>query len=323
MTTRPLPPRRRPRLVVGGGALALTALTALATLTALTVVQSPSTAAAPAAPAPSASSGRTAVTARPTVRKLLVVVMENHSLAQMRAQMPRTAAYADRYGYATDYRATTHPSLPNYLMIATGSTHGVTDDRPPSAHRLHGSTVFGQAVRAGRTARVYAEGMPSPCSTVDGGRRYAVRHNPWAYAVDERTLCRRDDVPFSRFAPDVAAGRLPTVGLVVPDTCHDAHDCPLATADIWFAGLMATVTAGPDWRAGRLAVVLTADEDDRRAGNRVLTVVIHPSVHHRVVTRRLGHPSITRLGQRVAGVPLTGAARTAPSLATAFGLRLP
>jgi len=59
-------------------------------------------------------------TARPHVTKLLVFVVENHSLQQMRRGMPWLDHLARRYGYATQYRAITHPSLPNYLAIAGG-----------------------------------------------------------------------------------------------------------------------------------------------------------------------------------------------------------
>ena len=64
--------------------------------------------------------------------------------------------------------------------------------------------------------------------------------------------------------------------------------------------------AGPDWKSGRLAVVLTADEDDKSAGNRVLTVVAHPSQRHRVVTARLDHYSLTRLYAEVTGTAPLG-----------------
>ena len=93
-------------------------------------------------------------------------------------------------------------------------------------------------------------------------------------------------------------------------------------ADAWFKGVMHTVFAGPDWKAGRLAVVLTGDEDDGSSGNKVLTVVIHPSQHGRVVSTRLDHYSLSGLLSQVAGtVPLAEALR-APNLAAAFRLPL-
>ncbi|WP_406830410.1 alkaline phosphatase family protein [Pedococcus sp. KACC 23699] len=266
-----------------------------------------------------ATSSTTALT--PTkVTKVLVVVVENHSLAQMQSAMPYTFALAKRYGYADHYTAIRHPSLPNYLAIASGSTHGVTDDRDPSAHRLHGATVFGTAVAARRTAGVYADAMSAPCRATSAGR-YAVRHNPWTYFVDERVACQKYDRPMGSFTTAVRAGTLPAAGMLVPDLCHDAHDCSLATADAWFRDRMRTITAGPDWRSGRLVVVLTADEDDRTAGNRVLTVVAHPALSHVVVHTPMTHYSLTRLYAEVTHTRALGSGVSAPSMARAFGLR--
>jgi phosphatidylinositol-3-phosphatase len=99
------------------------------------------------------------------IDKLLVYVVENHSFDQMRHQMPYTRSIADRYGYAESYVALTHPSLPNYLAVAGGDTFGVRDDKAPSTHRLSGPSVFGTAVQAGSTARLYAEAMTFSCLT--------------------------------------------------------------------------------------------------------------------------------------------------------------
>lgn len=251
--------------------------------------------------------------------KLLVFVVENHSLDEMRTQMPFLRAIADRYGYADRYTAAAHPSLPNYLAIAGGDTFGVSDDDSPSAHPLSGSSVFGEAVDHGSTARLYAESMSSPCQTEPQGP-YAVKHNPWAYFRDEQTQCRRDDVPLSAFAPDVSRGSLPAVGMVIPNLCDDAHDCPLAHADSWLRTWVRRAMSGPDWASGHLAIVVTADEDDDAHGNRILTVVAHPSLSHDVVSTPLGHDALSRAYADVAGVAPLRHAATAPDLLRAFGL---
>jgi acid phosphatase len=269
-----------------------------------------------------ASESRGRETAR-AVTKLLVVIEENQSLSQMQTGMPYAYSLAQRFGYATNYHAITHPSLPNYLAIVSGQTHGVADDEPPSAHRLTGRTVFGQALAHGKKAAVYADGMRAACSTQSSGSPpYAVGHNPWPYFVGERRACRAHDLPVGRLWSAVRSGRLPNAGLVVPDKCHDAHDCSPASADSWFRNLMTRVFLGRDWRAGRLAVVLSADEDDGSAGNTVLTVVIHPSQRHHVVTAPLDHYSLTKLYEQVAHTRYLGHASAAPSLARAFGLPL-
>ena len=296
-------------------ALGLAAVVAIPLVAA--VAQAP---AAPAPPAPAVARQTTARGAATTeVTKLLVFVVENHSLQQMRRQMPYTARLARRYGYATRYHAVTHPSLPNYLAIAGGDTFGVRDDAAPAAHPLSGPSVFGRAVRAGSTARLYAEAMGSRCQLESSGT-YAVKHNPWAYFAHERRLCRRDDVPLRRFGRDVDAGRLPAVGMVIPDLCNDAHDCGLDRADSWLRKRVRRVLAGPDWSAGRLAVVITADEDDGAHGNRVLTVVAHPDLRHAVVRARLTHYSLSRSYADVAGVRPLRHAADARSLLRRFGL---
>jgi acid phosphatase len=256
------------------------------------------------------------------VTKVLIFVEENHSLAQMQAGMPYTFSLAQQYGYATNYRAIRHPSLPNYIAITGGSTYGIADDNAPSAHPISGRSVFGQAYATGRTAKTYAESMTSNCQLTSSGR-YAVKHNPWAYysSAFERARCKSYDVPYTKFAADVGAGALPNVGMVVPNLCNDAHDCPLSTADTWFQQAMQTVFAGPDWKSGKLAVILTADESETAdPTNTVLTVVIHPSQNGNVVSTALTHYSLTRLCDDVLhGARLQNAA-SAPSLSAAFGL---
>ena len=255
------------------------------------------------------------------VTKLLVFVVENHSLDQMRAAMPYTAALGQEFAIATNYEAVTHPSLPNYLAMTGGSTFAVADDAPPSSHTTDQPSVFGQALAIGKSAKVYAEGMPGNCATENSGR-YVVKHNPWAYYRSERSSCSRYDVPAGELGNDAANGRLPNAGMVIPDLCDNAHDCDLSVADRWLRTQIEAVMSGPDWRAGHLAIVVTADEDDHRQNNLVLTTVAHPSMHGAVVTAPLTHYSLARLYSEIlAAEPLRESAG-APSMATAFGLDL-
>jgi len=235
--------------------------------------------------------------------------------------MPWTYQLGRQYGLATDFHAMTHPSLPNYLAIASGSTFGVRDDADPSAHPISGPSVFGEALAHGRAAQVYADAMPAPCALTDSGR-YLVRHNPWTYFTDERRECEENDVPLDQFAGDVRSGHLPDAGMVVPDGCHDAHDCSLATADAWLKQEVGLAMSGPDFRSGRLVIVVTADEDDGSQGNVVLTIVVHPSTRGVVATTALSHLSLSRLYSEVLGLPPLRGAASAPSMAQAFGLSL-
>jgi acid phosphatase len=263
------------------------------------------------------------------VTKILTIVEENHGIDGTLSGMPYLAGLARQYSYANNYRALTHPSLPNYLGMAAGSTFGVTTNCSVSSCPQSGPTVFDQALAAGRTARVYAEDMTSNCQASGAGAgRYAARHTAWPYFTDatSRANCMANQVPAGsstsgNFANDVAAGTLPTIGWLIPNLCNDAHDCALSTADAWLQKMLPVVFAGRDWSSGHLAIVVTADEDGGGSANAVLTVVMHPDLRGRLVTTALTHYSLTKLQEQVAGVTsyLNGAG-AAPDMAAAFGL---
>ena len=164
--------------------------------------------------------------------------------------------------------------------------------------------------------------MPSTCATSNVGR-YAVRHNPWAYHVDEISSCSQYDVPLSALSPDSADGQLPNAGMVIPDLCNDAHNCDLSVADTWLRTQVGNVMAGPDWKSGHLLVVVTADEDDHHQDNLVLTTLAHPALDGSVVTSPLTHYSLARLYSEVLRTEPIGQAADAPSMLAAFGLTRP
>jgi len=264
---------------------------------------------------------RPARTQPPAITKVLTFVVENHSLPQMKASMPYVYRLARKYAYADHYRAIAHPSLPNYLAMASGGTHGVTDDGAPAEHPLNGQTVFDQALALGQTAAIYADSMTRRCQ-LDSSGRYAVKHNPWAYFVDGREDCGRHDLPVRRLAADTEKGRLPNAGMVIPDLVHDAHDASLGTADAWLKRQIRTVQKGPDWKSGHLAVVITADEDDSSGDNTVLTVVASRDQPPLVVHTPLTHYSLTGLYDAVLGATPLGEAAGAASMASAFQLQV-
>lgn len=274
------------------------------------------------APAP-AHSGPCGSTAQPPARYDTVVWiwLENRSYDAALPRMRYLSGLAARCGVATNYRAVTHPSLPNYLAAVSGSTGGVHSDCAPAWCPQLRQTIFDQAKTAGGQWRSYQEGMPGTCARSSAGR-YAPKHNPAAYFLQLKADCARWDVPMDpAFGQDVAAGRLPRFAFVTPDLCHDGHDCSVATVDGWLAGRLPQLLAGPDYRRGRTAVFVTWDEDEGDAGNRVATIVIAPGV--RPGTRSgaaFSHYSLLRTSEELLGFAPLGAAASAPSMRAAFRL---
>lgn len=260
-----------------------------------------------------------------TVTKVLTILLENHGLSSATSGMPYLASLGQKYGRTTDYASLTHPSLPNYLSLAAGTTFGIHDDQGPSVHRLPGPTVFDLALSHGRTAKTYAESMgSSPCRQSTAGY-YAARHNPWVFFVQQRTNCTRNDVDagstkVGALHSDTVNGRLPNVGLLVPNLCHDAHNCSLGIADSWLRQWIPMLQSGPDWRAGRLAIVVTFDEVEGKGSGTLLTVVMAPQLSNVVVGVPLNHYSWTRWMTDLGGASPLRNGSSATSLGRAFGL---
>src|SRR5438309_10774449 len=63
----------------------------------------------------------------PQARHVFVIVMENHSVEEA-LSAKYTASLAAKYAVANNYHAVSHPSVPNYLALTSGSTWGIEDD---------------------------------------------------------------------------------------------------------------------------------------------------------------------------------------------------
>jgi acid phosphatase len=158
-----------------------------------------------------------------------VVIFENKASSQVdgSSRAPYLNALAAHSAVYPNTRATTHPSQPNYLALFSGDTQGVTSDRCPI--RPHGrDNLARQLLDAGLTFTGYSEGLPYPGYPGCGAGRYAAKHNPW---VDFDNVPAALNQPASALPADFAA--LPTVAFLVPDLCHDMHDCPVANGDAW------------------------------------------------------------------------------------------
>src|SRR5436190_367557 len=104
------------------------------------------------------------------------IVMENKSYSDVMSSSSAafTRSLGGACGTATNFHAEAHPSLPNYIAMTSGSTHGISDDRGPGSHPVRGASIFSQL---GGRWRALQESMPSPCGRSDS-LLYAVRHNP-------------------------------------------------------------------------------------------------------------------------------------------------
>jgi phospholipase C len=268
--------------------------------------------------------------------KVMVIAEENETYDQVLGgdQAPYLTQLAAQYATIAAMHAgypPSCPSLPAYLLMTSGSTHGVCDDSGPWAHKIDGPSIFSEVEDAGLQWRGYAESMPKPCTAHNAaGGRYLVRHAPAPYYTAVAKRCASWDLPLGTptagaLHDDVAAGRLPAYAFVTPDACDDMHgaaDCPgdlVATGDQWLARWLPEILAGPDYRSGRLLIVITWDEGST-SSNHIPTVVVGPTAQHVSVTAPITHCGLLALEERLLKLPLLGCARTAPSPAADLGL---
>jgi hypothetical protein len=275
---------------------------------------------------PSAKHGPCGAAAKPprTYAHVIWIVLENHELDQVvgSPSAPFLTSLARSCGVATNYRAVTHPSLPNYVALTSGDTHGVGDDAPPRDHPLDAVSLFEQA----GSARSYEESMPWNCALTSSGA-YAVKHNPEAYYTRIRSDCVKNDVPLGTtshgaFHAALNNDTLPRFSFVTPNLCNDMHDCSVATGDAWLKRWVPRITASRGYEAGRTALFVTWDENDGSSGNRVAAIVVSPSTRPGTTSAvAFTHYSLLRTTEQLLGISThLGHAATAPSMRAAFGL---
>jgi hypothetical protein len=266
--------------------------------------------ATPHAPAPGPCG--TATSAPATYDHVVWILMENHSYNEIigSSAAPYINSLASQCGLATNYFAVSHPSLPNYIALTSGSTQGITDDNPPSSHPLNVSSIFGQ-LEPGNW-RSLEESMPSNCDQTNSGE-YAVRHNPAAYYTN-LTDCNTQDVPLGS-TPDISA----KFTFVTPNLIDDMHDGTIQQGDTWLSTFVPKLTSSTQYQAGKTAIVITWDEDDSSQSNHVATLVIAPSVTPGTKSAtQFNHYSLLRTTEEQLGLPLLANAASATSMRSAF-----
>lgn len=257
-----------------------------------------------------ASGGSTAI---PAFDHVVVVVFENKELGTVLGSRsaPTFNSYAHTYARLSRSYAVTHPSLPNYLALVSGSTFGHTTDCTNCP--VNAPTIADAIEASGRTWKTYLEGLPRSGFLGSYSGEYAKTHNPFAYfrsVIDDPERLRRI-VPATELMPDVRAGNLPAFAFVVPNTCNSMHDCAVRVGDAWLRR-----TVGPLLRIPRTAVFITFDEGrtSDRGGGHIATLVVGTAVRpHAVFTRPTNHYGLLRTIEDAWGLPRLGAsAHAAP-----------
>ena len=246
----------------------------------------------------SAPSARLVAIPRPD--HTLVVVMENHGYPQILgggSTAPYIHKLAKQGASFTKSFALTHPSQPNYLALFSGSTQGVHGDSCP--HAFSKPNLGEELSASGLGFAGYSEGLPKQGSMVCDRGGYARKHVPWTNFTNVPASASKT---YAQFPNDYT--RLPEVSFVIPNLCHDMHDCSVKTGDRW---LKKHIRPYVIWaKAHDSVLILTWDEDDYGGDNRIATIIAGAGVTAGKYGERIDHYSVLRTIEDMYGLGHAG-----------------
>lgn len=244
----------------------------------------------------------------PRPAHIVVVVLENRSFSEIidGSQAPFIKSLAGSGALFTASSAVTHPSEPNYLALFSGSTLGVSGDPCPLG--FTGPNLAAQLSAAGLSFAGYSEGLPAAGSLTCSSGDYARKHAPW---TNFGNIPRSVGKPFSDF-PAGRYARLPTVSIVIPNLCHDMHDCSVGAGDAW---LRANLGGYARWAMSHSSLlIVTWDEDDGSQSNQIATIFAGQDVRPGSYATPITHYSVLRTIEQAYGLPPTGQAAQTPPI---------
>jgi hypothetical protein len=246
----------------------------------------------------------------PRYDHVVLVIMENTSESSIigdSINAPYLNQLAAGGAYFTNSFAITHPSQPNYLALFSGSTQGITDDSCPQL--FSGNNLGSQLLAAGLSFAGYSESMPLDGYTGCLSYPYARKHNPW---VNFRRLSASVNRAFDGFPSDFSA--LPTVSIVVPNLCHDMHDCSRLVGDAWLQDHIDAYAQWAQTHAGLL--IVTWDEDDYSAanGNHIATIFYGAAIKTGAYAETITHYNVLRTLEDMYGLKALGGAASAVAI---------
>ncbi|MDQ2914676.1 MAG: alkaline phosphatase family protein [Chloroflexota bacterium] len=245
---------------------------------------------------------------------------------------------ASSCGTATKFHWVWHASFPP-ITSGEGKTLARSCQTPAlSGCMLSSESIFSQVRGSGGAWRAYVEDMPANCSSI-ATRLYSPIHNPGLYYSRIASDCGSWDVPLGTteagtFLNDIRTEALPEYAVVVPNLCHDSHDCPLDVADSWLKTWISRILSSKTYGQGGTAIFITWDDsgvDPPGVEDCTLSdvpeclvpfFVISPSVRPgTIVSDRLTMYSLLRTTEELLGITtFLGAAANAPSLRPLFRL---
>ncbi len=284
---------------------------------------------------PNASSRASTATVAPAgaIKHVVWIMDENHSFNQI-IGVSKDAylnSLATTYGSASNAWAITHPSVPNYLGLASGLPLASLPAVDCTKCTQAGPDIFTQ----GETWRAYEESMPKPCDRVaTSNGLYVPKHNlPLYYRDVPAASCKANDLPYTALARDLSHHTLPAFSFIAPNMNDNMHNTGNLAGQAWLKAQLPALLTSTEFTSGSMVIFIMWDEGgptgeikgtDCTAGTsnscHVPLLVLSHWTHGVNYTGKLTHYSVLKATEDLLGLHELGQAATAPSLTAAFAL---
>src|SRR5712691_5682501 len=187
-----------------------------------------------AAPVTVAPPGHLSPEATGNFDQFVVVLMENHDLADIYGPATYMTQLADQYAFSQHWQSITNPSQPNYIAILGGSTFGVGGDG--NHPNLNQPTMVDIIETSGHTWKAFAEGAGGSGCGLSPPR--GEDHFPFlSYTTITGNTARCANLLPGKGAEVIAEFNKGTNFIwLSPNDCNNMHSCSVSTGDNWIKG---------------------------------------------------------------------------------------
>jgi hypothetical protein len=270
-----------------------------------------------APPAPASSSTPLPTASQTSAGHVMVIVEENRDRDEVigNPTMPFFNSLAAKYGQATSWMGVSHPSLPNYLALVSGSAQGQTEDA--TGVSFPGVETLGsQLTAAGISWKAYLEDLPTPAYEGARAGDYVKEHNPFAYFPGTNGP---NVVPGTQFASDLGSGKLPDFVWYTPNLVNDGHELSDTAVDANLKTLVEPLLASK-WYGEAGVLIITWDEARTTSGpNPIATILVAPAAEGKALSSPGNHYGTLATIEDLYKLPLLGAAAGAQTLLPLLG----
>ena len=234
--------------------------------------------------------------ARPHGSQVTIVIMENkdYNLVVGSPKAPYlNKTLVPQGALLLNMHAIGHPSEPNYLALFSGSTQHIHGDPCPAYFKAANSAS--ELIADKKTFDGYSESMPHDGYKGCYHDLYDRNHNPW---VEFRNVPASSNLVYDGFPASPQS-----LVWIVPNLCHDTHNCGVKNGDKWLSKNLPPIIAWDSSNDGLLILTWDEADPDKNGKNHVATVLIGPTVRAGVTSdQNVDHYSTLHTVETILGI---------------------